>query len=34
MEEKIDCTKCIDFEYCAWDYKNCTGYVNIEKEED
>ena len=24
---KRDCNQCGDFEYCAYDYKNCTGFI-------
>ena len=27
MNEKRDCNQCGDYEYCAFDYKNCTGFI-------
>ena len=27
MNEKRDCNQCGDYEYCAFDYANCTGFI-------
>lgn len=27
MNEKRDCNQCGDYEHCAFDYKNCTGFI-------